>query len=632
MHELPWLLEPTEDYNSRCSQLSNHSSIANEAMALANTALSINQASRLFKTLEQLTPDVHQRLTSALTPFKLGVVSNATMDLFVPSIIVAALRYGISLEIVQSDFGQIAQEAFDPTSKLNQAKLDAVLLALDFRAYPNMDAQLGDSDKSGDQLLQFLIQIQNAFKQHSNTLCITQTLACPPIELAGNFDRQLEGTLRRVITEFNLSLAKHIASHTDVMFDVAAMANMVGTYQWFDERQWFLSRVPMANRFIPLYSDYLAKLIAALRGKSKKCLVLDLDNTLWGGVIGDDGLNGIQIGQGHPVGESFLAIQQWAKNLKHLGVILAVCSKNDENIARQVFREHPGMLLKEDDFSVFVANWDDKASNICFIADTLNIGLDSIVFMDDNPAEREIVRAMLPEVSVPELPRDPSQILRTVCAARYFEKIDYTADDAQRSQQYTSNAKRDSARQNASSLAEYLASLEMQIRFSAFDALGRKRVVQLINKTNQFNLTTQRYTEAEVIQFEQNKHCVTLQVQLQDRFGDNGMIGVVICHAVDNCWEIDTWLMSCRVIKRRVEEAVCNELVALANQHGIRLLRGFYRPTEKNKLVQHHYQDLGFEQVAANHTQDTWELLVDCYQTKSLPIRVVQSVSSAPLK
>lgn len=629
MHELPWLLEPVTDFNTRCSQLIDHSSPVSEVMILANSALSINQSNRLYKALKQLQlpPETGKQLSDTLIPFKLGVVSNATMDLFIPSMVIAALRCGIELDVVASDFGQIAQEAFDPSSTLNQASLDAVLLALDFRAYPNTDSALGDSKASSEQMLQFLGQIQDAFQEHSHTLCITQTLACPPVELAGNFDRQLAGTLRQVIAEFNLSLAKHINAHADVMLDVAAMANMVGTYQWFDERQWFLSRVPMANRFIPLYSDYLAKLIAALRGKSKKCLVLDLDNTLWGGVIGDDGLDGIQIGQGHPVGESFLSIQQWAKDLKQLGVILAVCSKNNEDIAREVFREHPGMLLKEEDISVFVANWDDKASNIRYIAETLNIGLDSIVFLDDNPAEREIVRTMLPEVSVPELPRDPSQILRIVCAARYFEKIDYTADDVQRNQQYASNAKREHARQSASSLEEYLASLDMQIRFSPFDTLGRKRIVQLINKTNQFNLTTQRYTEAEVIQFEQDKHSTTLQIHLSDRFGDNGMISVLICRTVEDCWEIDTWLMSCRVIKRKVEESVCNELVALARQQGIRLLRGFYRPTVKNKLVQSHYQNLGFERVATDTVQDTWELAVAHYQPKPVSIQVMQSVS-----
>ncbi len=627
MHDLPWLLKATDNFNERCDQLVNLQLPAKELLTLTGSALSINQSNRLYRTIQKLDPQARASLSNILTPFKLGIVSNATMDLMLPSIIAAGIRNGIDVEIVTTDFGQVAQEAFDPGSKLNRSNLDAVLLALDYRAYPffteNIDT--ASNDLPSQKAFSFLQNLRESFASNGGMICITQTLACPPYELSGSFDAQLDGMLRRSLSDFNRALIEDVKNSPDVLFDIAALANTVGVYQWFDERQWVMSRVPMANIFIPLYAEYLTKLIAAIRGKSKKCLVLDLDNTLWGGVIGDDGLEGIYIGQGHPLGESFLAIQQWAKSLKLLGVILAVCSKNEKNIALEVFQKHPGMLLKEDDFAVFMANWEDKASNIRRIADVLNIGLDSIVFVDDNPAEREIIRLLVPEISVPELPKDPSQFLRTLCAARYFEKIDFTADDAQRSTQYANNVQRHEMQSTASNLTDYLLSLEMKISFAPFDELGRKRIVQLINKTNQFNLTTRRYTEAEVLAFEKSSHYVTLQVHLQDKFGDNGMISVVICKVHHDSWEIDTWLMSCRVIKRKVEEAVCDELVTLARSCGVHKICGYYYPTEKNKLVKTHFQKLGFDCVSTEDSHEAWELVLDHYQIKNPPMKIEKS-------
>ncbi len=624
MYELPWLLKPADDFNERCGRLLNHASPVTEARLLANYALSINQSSRLYQALQKSDPEKRATLSRNLIPFKLGKVSNATMDLMLPSMVTAALRIGIDLEVIAADFGQAAQEAFDPSSKLNQSNLDAVLLALDYRAYSfpvNKPGYSGEND-AGLDAFDYLQQIRESFALNGKTICIVQTLACPPYDLSGNLDAQLDGLLRKSVNTFNSVLTENIKKSADVLFDVATLANAVGTYQWFDERQWYMSRVPMANSYIPLYADCLAKLLAAIRGKSKKCLVLDLDNTLWGGVIGDDGLEGIQIGQGHPVGESFLAIQQWAKSLKTLGIILAVCSKNDKVVALEAFQKHPGMLLKEDDFAVFIANWDDKASNIRKIAEILNIGMDAMVFVDDNPAEREIIRTMIPEISVPELPKDPSQFLRILCAARYFEKIDFTADDAQRNVQYAGNAQRQAMLQKAPNLTDYLISLEMKIHFAPFNETGRKRIVQLINKTNQFNLTTRRYTEADVMGFEKSDCYSTLQVHLQDKFGDNGMISVVICKNAGDCWEIDSWLMSCRVIKRRVEEAVCDTLVTIARSNGIEKIRGFYRPTEKNKLVRNHYQQLGFELISSNDSEDIWELEIERYQPMHPPIAI----------
>lgn len=625
MHDLPWLPRPPADYNNRCSKISESQSIIDELRFLASCSITINQSNRLARELKKLPENVQTELSEKFTSFRLGIVSNGTMDLFIPSMIVAALRRGVLLDVVTADFGQIAQEALDPNSKLNSSKLDAVLLALDYRAYSFSANSLTITNSRHDHAdaLAFLKQMRNAFFENSGVVCITQTLASPPVLLTGSYDIQKKDMIRKEIMEFNSNLIMDINDSADVLLDVNTIASLVGESNWFDERQWYMSRIQMANQYIPIYSDHVSRQIAALRGKNKKCLVTDLDNTLWGGVIGDDGIDGIQVGQGNPIGESYLAIQQFLLELKSFGIILAVCSKNDEKIATQAFDEHPDMLLKKSDFTIFVANWEDKASNIQAIASSLNIGLDSIVFLDDNPAEREIVRTFLPEVAVPELPRDASQYARILSSSGYFEIINFTSDDAQRSMQYSQNMEREKAMKNADGLDAYLESLEMKIIFSSFDEVSRKRVVQLINKTNQFNLTTKRYTEAEVKAFEHSSNIITLQARLTDRFGDNGMISVVICKEVDNCWEIDTWLMSCRVIKRRVEESVCNKIMEMARDRGIEKVIGFYQKTEKNSLVKEHYMKLGFISEGSSNDNEVWGMSVSKYQEKTPPITVL---------
>lgn len=625
MQELPWLSLPSTDFNDRCSKLSFNSTLVDEIKSLTNAALTINQASRLYQALRKLDPGTIAAFKKEFLWIRIGIVSNATIDLIIPSLVTSALRFGIYLEVIKTDFGQIAQEAFDPDSTINQADLDVILLALDYRGYPFASNAVGiaASGLNAEDSLTYLKQILDAFNKHSGAICIAQTLVCPPFVLAGNLDSKMHGMLRREIYNFNVRLADDIAKGSDLLFDVATIANTVGVHNWFDERQWYLAKNPMATRFIPLYTEHLARLVSATKGKSKKCLVLDLDNTLWGGVVGDDGIDGITIGHGNPIGEAFLTLQHYVLELKKLGIILAICSKNDEQIALQAFNEHPDMVLKPNDFAVFIANWEDKATNVRLIAKLLNIGLDSLVFVDDNPAEREIVRKLVPEVAVPELPHDPSLIPRTLSAAGYFEMIAFTRDDAQRSTQYAQNAQREKIFKQSTGLDDYLQSLDMVMTVSPFNEVSRKRITQLINKTNQFNLTTRRYTEAEVLQFETSATGCALQARLVDHFGDNGMISVVICKTIDDCWEIDSWLMSCRVIKRRVEEAICDEIVRLAREKNIKRLRGNFVPTERNALVKDHYKNLGFKNIHTSPEEDIWELAIDEYTPKNPPIKIL---------
>ncbi|MGA3265173.1 MAG: HAD-IIIC family phosphatase, partial [Terracidiphilus sp.] len=562
-----------------------------------------------------------------LTPFRLAVLSNSTIGLIVPAIMSSAARHGIALEIIQPSYDQAAQEALTPDSKVNSSKPDAVLLALDYRALP-LKLSLGDAEASSatvQGVIGYLQALRNGIKANSNAVCIFQTFA-PPVEtLFGSLDRALKGTLRSLIDGVNRELAEYVSGSGDVLLDVAGLAETVGLADWHNTQLWNLAKLPFSDELIPLYADHVARTVAAMCGKSGKVLILDLDNMVWGGVIGDDGLEGIQIAQGDARGEAQLAVQRLALELRQRGIVLAVSSKNSDEAAREPFEKHPEMLLKLDHIAVFQANWNDKAINIQAIAEELSLGLDAMVFLDDSPVERGLVRKLLPQVAVPELPEEPAYYARTLAAGGYFEAVAFAGEDLKRAGFYQDNARRATLQKQACGVDAYLASLDMTITFRPFDATGRARIVQLINKSNQYNLTTRRYTDPEVTEAENDPVVFTLQVRLADIFGDNGMISVVICQpAQAGVWEIDTWLMSCRVLGRKVEYMVLREILEHARSAGIRKLAGTYRPTDRNKLVVDHYARLGFTRVGEDESGLTrWELLVEGAEPESAPMRVV---------
>jgi FkbH-like protein len=410
-----------------------------------------------------------------------------------------------------------------------------------------------------------------------------------------------------------------------VLLDVATLAETVGLADWHNPQLWNLAKLSFSDELIPLYSDHVARTLAAIRGKSRKALILDLDNTVWGGVIGDDGLEGIQIAQGDARGEAHLAVQRLALDLRQRGIILAVSSKNTDEIARVPFEKHPEMLLKLNHFAVFQANWNDKATNIRAIAEELSLGLDALVLLDDNPVERGLVRKLLPEVAVPELPEEPAFYARTLAAAGYFEAVTLASEDLQRAEFYQTNAKRAQLLNQVDGVDAYLSSLDMTISFRPFDNIGKTRIVQLINKSNQYNLTTRRYTEPEVAEAQSDPDVFTLQVRLSDVFGDNGMISVVICRpGMAKEWEIDTWLMSCRVLGRKVENAVLDRILEHARAAGVQKLVGIYRPTDRNKLVADHYAKLGFAKIDEDELGvSRWELKIENAQPTTVPMKIV---------
>ena len=429
---------------------------------------------------------------------------------------------------------------------------------------------------------------------------IQQTFLDVSEPLFGGYDRMVPGAPATVVTRLNNQVCEAAGRDGVLVLDIARASQRDGIDAWFDVGRWLQGKLEIAPQAAPLYGDLAARILGAQRGLSKKCLVLDLDNTLWGGVIGDDGLDGIVLGEGSAAGEAHLALQHYAKQLKERGVVLAVCSKNDAKIAEAAFRDHPEMVLRRSDFAAFQANWDDKAQNLKAIAARLNIGIDSLVFVDDNPIERARVRQSLPMVAVPEMPEDPAHYVRCLAEAGYFEAIAFTAEDRDRAQSYAANAEREALLGSAESMEDFLRGLAMTAVYGPFTAVDHARVVQLINKTNQFNTTTRRYAGDEIARIMEEPDAVTLQFRLLDRVGDNGLVSTMILRPTpddDEALEIENWVMSCRVFGRELEYEAMNIAVEAAKERGARTLVADYIPTPKNDVISKLYPSLGFTEV-----------------------------------
>jgi FkbH-like protein len=618
---LSWLPAAATDFSRRVSAATTGA----ELLELAKFSLDQNQLSKLANRLFYL--QSNQFNVAPLASVAIGLVSNATTKLIVPSLIGSALRFGISLTVEQTEYDQVAQAAFSTETIFAGKALSAILVAIDFRGLP-LTPTPGNrvaADQNIRDCFSYVRSVMQSLRTKTGAQIILQNIA-PPVETPfGSYEGRLPGTLSWLVAHLNSEL-DYLVSDDTFILDVAGLASNVGLTNWHDPTLWNIGKLPFAHRYTPIYADYVCRILAAKLGKSRRCLILDLDNTLWGGVIGDDGLSGILIGNGDPTAEAHLHVQRTALELHDRGIVLAVSSKNEDATARIPFQEHPDMLLREHHIAVFQANWSDKASNIRAIAEMLSLGLESMVFLDDNPAERMQVRKELPEVAVPELPEDPALFARTLIAAGYFEAIAFSEEDQKRASFYQDNIKRVRILNQSSDMVTYLKSLEMEMTCTPFDATGRARILQLISKSNQFNLTTKRYGEADVKNFEEDSNYFTRQIRLKDALGDNGMISVIICKKNAASWEIDTWLMSCRVLGRRVEEAVLLDIVSNAKRAGAIKLVGTYCPTARNTLVKNHYSKLGFTKISCDHISETWILDLVQYRPPELPISLKYAV------
>lgn len=508
---LPWLLPVPEDFRKHVKALAaSDAPDIGVLRRLAATAMTVDQLGQFAKTVRALSP--HLR-AAGLSPLRLGLVGSHTLDYLAPSLEATGVRHGLVLDAVKADYGQVMQAVHDPQSWLGGSSLDAVLLCLDARFLSLDTARLepGEAAASIDAAITMMGDLCRAIRDGMGAMVILQTIPPPADPLFGNLDARVDGSPFAMVKTFNQRLVEEVLKSGDLLVDVASLAASHGLARWHDPRGWHTAKLPFSLDVAPLHADHVCRVLGAAKGKARKCLVLDLDNTLWGGVIGDDGLEGIRIGQGDAVGEAHLAIQTLALDLRQRGIILAVCSKNDKSNARLPFQAHRDMILREEHFAAFVANWSDKASNLRQIAATLNIGTDALVFLDDNPAEREIVRRELPEVAVPEVGDDAALYTSLLSGAGYFEAIVFGAEDRKRADYYRANAERQRAAGTVTNLKDYLASLEMVLHAAPFDAQGRARIAQLTNKSNQFNLTTRRYTEDQIAAFGGDPSMFTLQ-------------------------------------------------------------------------------------------------------------------------
>lgn len=603
MTDLHWLPSHA-DWRQRLRALPADPSTAwDNAVALANSRLNFVLTNALDEMIRRVLPNAPDSLPTKKV--RLAVLGSSTLTHLLPAIRVAGLRRGIWIDTYENDYGQYLQELSDPASPLHEFRPNAVLMALDAHHLTAGVTSGMDADTAEAALTEMQDRIKEVWRLAADAFrCPIMQQTGLPLHpsVLGNNEHRLPGSRAWFITRLNAVL-RTMAEQEGV--DILALDDRMsrdGLGKWHDPALWHRSKQEVSPTAAPMYGDLVGRWLAAKQGRSFKCLVLDLDNTVWGGVIGDDGLEGIAIGQGSALGEAYTAFQEYVRELSRRGVILAVCSKNDEANAMEPFDRHPEMVLKRGDIASFVANWSNKADNIRAIAQELNIGLDSLCFIDDNPFERNLVRQELPMVAVPEVSDDPTGYPVALSDAGYFEGLAVTEEDRERTSQYQGNKARDALRAAVTDLPSYLRGLEMTLIWRRFDKIGQQRIVQLINKSNQFNLTTKRYTDEDIAAVMADPNAFGLQLRLTDRFGDNGIIAIIIGRLQpDNALYIDTWLMSCRVLGRQVEPTTLNLIAQVAAKLGATRLIGEYVPTKKNGMVKDHYARLGF---TVNGTDD----------------------------
>jgi len=606
MEQLAWLAQHPDlgAAISHAKSLSDPLARLYETARLAAYRRDFTQTLRLDRLAQQgieLLVGEGEQSVPGFTALRMAVLASHTVDHLLPGIRVAALQRQVGVSVYLAPYGQYRQALLGDDPALKAFAPQVILLALDAMDSPPSFALHASAEEAENAVQARVEELRLLWRQARARYAaqvIQQTLVPATPALFGHFDALVPGSPRALLERLNNEIRRAAREDGVLLMDLAWSA-AGGQYGdgLANPVRWHQAKQLVSPIWAPLYGDQLARIAAAVVGRSRKCLVLDLDNTLWGGVVGDDGVDGLYLGQGSATGEAFLAFQQYAAQLARRGVILAVCSKNDMQVAEAAF-DHPEMALKRSDIAAFVANWEDKASNLRRIAEQLNIGLDSLVFVDDNPAERDIVRRELPQVAVPELPDDVADYPARVAAAGYFEAIAFTADDSARVQTYRANGERQAALGQATDMAGYLKGLEMVMQARPIGTAELARATQLINKTNQFNLSTRRYSEVQVQQLADTPGAVALSLRLTDKFGDNGLISVVLARPDTTCAAdelfIDTWLMSCRVLGRQAEQAALQVLAQHAATAGYSALIGEYRPSERNAMVAEHYPQLGF--------------------------------------
>ena len=535
--------------------------------------------------------------TAGFKETKLAVLGNCATQLLSQALRGYAYELKIALNVFDADYDQLEPQTLDPNSELFTFEPNYILIQL-----CSEKLQLEFCDLSPEEQESFADRVMARIQEYWRR--IEARTKAPILQfdfieiddgVFGNFGLKTQKSFLCQIRRLNM-LFSEAASKNKQVFPIAlnSLSAQVGRDAFFDPQLFYIAKMPIQVDSLPQIAKRVFDTIEALAGHFRKCAVLDLDNTLWGGVVGDDGMEGIRIGELKD-GKIYSDLQRYFKALRNRGILLAVCSKNEYDAAIRPFREHPEMVLREDDFVMFVANWEDKASNIRRIRETLNIGMDSIVFIDDNPFERNAVRSQIADLTVPELPPEPEKYLDFLRKSNLFETVSVSGEDAKRTQQYREEAQRTESAATFASYDEYLQSLEMVAEAKPFDEFHFARIAQLTQRSNQFNLRTVRYTESDVKRIADDDHFITLYFTLRDKFGDHGLISVVILEKRDNgTLFVNEFLMSCRVLKRGMEEFIINKIVSTAKENGFMLVEGEYIRTQKNAMVAQLYTQHGF--------------------------------------
>lgn len=537
---------------------------------------------------------------SALPQYSLAVLGDCATQHLATALRGYGISVGIRLNVFDADYDQIDAQVMAPDSELYRFAPQGVLLQM-----CTEKLQEAFYDRPPEARASFAedtyARIRQIWSRIGSRIPAT-VLQCnfPLIDdgVFGQFGNKTEQSFLFQQRKLNYLLMQGCQEAKNTfLIDLDALQTALGRSTFADPKLYYVAKMPISLAALPAAAKLVVDVVRSLQGAVKKCLVLDLDNTLWGGVIGDDGLSGIQIGE-LGTGHAFSDFQKWLKELKNRGILLTVCSKNNEDTAKEPFEKHPEMVLRLEDFSMFVANWEDKARNIRTIQQALNIGMDSMVFLDDNPFERELVRTMIPEITVPELPEDPALYLQYLRGLDLFETASYSREDAGRTEQYREKAQRAAFEAAFQSYDDYLEALQMRASAAAFDPFHYPRIAQLTQRSNQFNLRTVRYTEAEIEALAQDDSRIGLYFTLKDKFGDHGLISVVVLEKQpEDTLFISEWLMSCRVLKRGMEEFIVDKILSVAAQQGFRRVVGEYIPTPKNAMVKDLYEQLGFSRL-----------------------------------
>jgi len=557
-----------------------------------------------------------KHLDPALAPHKLrlALLSDAATQRFVPLLRTLFHRRGVDAEIYEAPFDAVEMEAYDANSGLYRFDPDAIAILNAVQAFR---AARDDSPEAAFAATAAarIAKIWDALQAHSRATIVQSNFVLPYERFFGNFDHHVPESFYATVAALNAHIVESARSRRGILInDLDAVASWAGRRQWFDDRLWDMAKYLCALDLMPLVARNLVDIVMSTRGRVIKCVIVDLDNTLWGGVIGDDGLEGIRLNS-HGEDAAFYRLQKFLKGLVRRGIVLAVCSKNDMANALLPFEKHPSMALRRDDIAVFVANWKDKAENIRSIRDTLNIGFDSMVFLDDNPFERNLVRQLLPEVAVPELPEDPADYVREISCLNLFETSSYSIEDSQRAELYRLEDARRQSQAQFAHLDEFLASLDIRITVARFDPFHLPRIAQLMQRSNQFNLTTRRLAEAECAALMTDPCAIPLYAKLSDRLGDHGLISIVVLDRRAGDLAISDWLMSCRVLGRGVEQFLMNRVFEEAARLGAEQVTGEFLPTSKNAMVKDFFARFGFAKVAEDSRGATrWSLTPAAYR------------------